>query len=130
LEKQQPQDVRARRVLAEDVVAFRGRIPHGVRRVYWDTANRADYQALVAGNAAIAAFALIGTPKPNPAAFRSAVARIADLSPVRVRIAVPSDPTLAYGARLLLGQWREVGLGPQLVTPGVPADAVVRRVLA
>jgi hypothetical protein len=47
-----------------------------------------------------------------------------------VHIAVPDDPTLAYGARLLFGQWREVGLGPQFVTDSARADADVRRVLA
>jgi hypothetical protein len=128
--RKQLRDVRMRRVLAQDVVAFRGNVPLEVRRAYWDTANRADYQALVPGNAATAALALIGTPKPNPAAFRRAVDRIPDLPVVRVRIAVPKDPTLAYGARLLFGQWREVGLAPQLVAAGAPADAVFRRVLA
>jgi hypothetical protein len=123
-------DVRVRRLLAQDVVAFRGDVPREVRRVYWDTANRADYQALVPGNAASAALALIATPKPDPAAFRRGVNRIPDLPIVRVRIAVPRDPTLAYGAHLLFGQWREVGLAPQLVRPGAPADAAFRRVFA
>jgi hypothetical protein len=123
-------DVRVRRVLAQDVVLFRRGVPLDVRRAYWDTTNRADYEALVPGNAATAAFALIGTPKPNPAAFRRAVDRIPELPVVRVGLAVPNDPTLAYGARLLFGQWREVGLAPELVAGGVPADAVFRRVLA
>jgi hypothetical protein len=47
-----------------------------------------------------------------------------------VRISVPPDPTLLYGARLLLGQWREVGLRAQLVPLRAPADARFRRVLA
>ena len=123
-------DVRVRRVLAQDVVQFVGRVPTDVRRAYWDTANRADYEALVPENVAAAAFALVGTPKPNPAAFRRAVGRIPELPIIRVRIAVPRDPTLAYAARLLFGQWREVGLAPQLVAAGATADAVFRRVLA
>jgi hypothetical protein len=128
--RKQLRDVRVRRLLAQDVVVFRRDIPLDVRRAYWNTANRADYQALVAGNAATAAFALIGTPKPNPAAFRRAVDRIPDLPVVPVRLAAPSDPTLAYGARLLFGQWREVGLAPELVGGRAPADALFRRVLA
>jgi hypothetical protein len=123
--------VRVRRLLAQDVVAFSGdRVPLEVRRAYWGTANRGDYEALVANNAATSAFALIGTPKPDPAAFRRAVDRIPDLPPVPVRIWVPLDPTLVYGARLLLGQWREVGLRAQLVGSGAQADARFRRVLA
>lgn len=123
--------VRVRRLLAQDVVVFRGAsVPRAVRAAYWGTANRGDYEALVADDAATRALALIGTPKPDPAAFRRAVARIPDLPPTRVRIAVPLDATLAYGARLLLGQWREVGLGAQLVAAGAPAEAELRRVLA
>jgi hypothetical protein len=124
-------DVHARRLLAQDVVVFHGnRVPLGVRRAYWDTANRSDYQALVADDAATQALALVGTPKPDPSALRRAVERIPHLPPLRVHIAVPDDPTLAYGARLLFGQWREVGLGPQFVTDSARADADVRRVLA
>jgi hypothetical protein len=128
--RQQLHDLRVRRVLAQDVVVFRDTVSRDVRRVYWDTANRADYQALVAGNAAAQSFALIGAPKPDPAAFRRGLSRIPDLPVVRVRIAVPQDPTLRYGAGLLFGQWREVGLGPQLVPARAPADASFRRVLA
>jgi hypothetical protein len=124
-------NVEVRRLLAQDVVAFsRGRVPLEVRRAYWGTANRGDYQSLVADDAAAEAFALIGTPKPDPAAFRKAVSRIPGLSPVPVRISVPPDPTLLYGARLLLGQWREVGLRAQLVGPGARVGGEFRRVLA
>jgi hypothetical protein len=123
--------VQVRRLLAQDVVAFGDdRVPREVRRAYWGTANRGDYQALVADDAATKALALVGTPKPDPTEFRRAVARIPDLSPAPVRIAVPPDPTLVYGARLLLGQWREVGLPAQLVVASADADARIRRVLA
>jgi hypothetical protein len=123
--------VRVRRLLAQDVVAFRGNdVPRGVRRAYWGTANRNDYQALVADDAATKAVALIGTPKPDPAEFRRAVAAIPGLPPVPVRISVPPDPTLVYGARLLLGQWREVGLRAKLVASSARADGRFRRVLA
>jgi hypothetical protein len=124
-------NVEVRRLLAQDVVAFnRDRVPLEVRRAYWGTANRGDYQALVADDAASEAFALIGTPKPDPAAFRKSVASIPELSTVPVRISVPADPTLLYGARLLLGQWREVGLRAQLVASRARADGAFRRVLA
>jgi hypothetical protein len=123
--------VKVRRLLAQDVVEFTDdRAPREVRRAYWGTANRGDYQALVADDAATEAFALIGTPKPDPAALRRAVARIPDLPPNPVRISVPPDPTLVYGARLLLGQWREAGLRAELVATGAHADAQFRRVLA
>jgi hypothetical protein len=123
--------VHVRRLLAQDVVVFNGgRVPLAVRRAYWNTANRADYQALVAADVATEALALVGTPKPDPSAFRRAVSAIPDLPPLRVRIAVPADPTLAYGAGLLFGQWREVGLGPELVGAGGHPDAEFRRVVA
>jgi hypothetical protein len=41
---------------------------------------------------------------------------------VLVRIGVPADPTLRYGARILYAQWRDVGLGPELVSE--PARAL------
>jgi len=125
-------ELRVRPLLAQDLVVFRpGAVPLRVRRVYWQTANRDDYQALVAEDGATAALGLVGTPpKQDPAAFRRAVGEVPSLPSMRVRIAVPNDPTLHYGAGLLLGQWREVGLGPQLVPQGAPADASFRRVLA
>jgi hypothetical protein len=129
--REHARNVEVRRLLAQDVVAFdERRVPLEVRRAYWGTANRSDYQALVADAAATEAFALIGTPKPDPAAFRNAVALIPDLANVPVRISVTPDPTLQYGAGLLLGQWREVGLRAQLVSAAARADARFRRVLA
>jgi hypothetical protein len=124
-------DVRVRRLLAQDVVVFRSaRIPVDLRRAYWDTANRGDYQALVAQKGAAVALALVGSPKLDPGAFRRAVGRIAKLTPMPVTIGVPRDPTLQLGARLLLGQWREVGLSPRLVAASAGADAQFARVLA
>jgi hypothetical protein len=124
-------NVEVRRLLAQDVVVFdKNRVPLEVRRAYWGTANRSDYRALVADDAASEAFALIGAPKPDPTAFRKAVALIPGLATVPVRISVAPDPTLQYGARLLLGQWREVGLRAQLVSAAARADARFRRALA
>jgi hypothetical protein len=121
-----------RPVLAVDVVAFRNdRVPVRLRRAYWQTANRTDYDALVPEGSAPAAFGLVGgTDQGDPAAFRRTVRSIPFLPNRTVRIAVPADPTLQYGARLLYAQWRELGLGVRLVGQKAPADADVLRVRA
>jgi hypothetical protein len=125
-------ELHVRTLLAQDLVTFRSSaVPTDVRQAYWDTANRGDYQALVAENRASAALGIAGVePKPDPAAFRRAIHRIPSLPAVEVRIAVPDDPVLRYGANLLYGQWREAGLGPKLVSGTSSADADFRRVLA
>ena len=55
---------------------------------------------------------------------------IPSLPRVPVRIAVSPDPTLRYGARLLYANWRDLGLGPQLVSESSSADASFERLLA
>jgi hypothetical protein len=127
-----PATLRVRSLLAIDVVTFRsGAVPQDVRRAYWQTANRGDYQALVAEDGATAALVIAGTPaKADPAAFRREVKAIPSLRPVDVRITVPPDATLQYGARILYAQWRDLGLGPQLVAPRSTAEADFRRVSA
>lgn len=117
--------LRVRPLLALDLVGFHGdSVPQAVRRAYWDTANRGDYQALVAEDGATAAYSVVrGGGAPDPAAYRHALSRIHSLPLRRVRISVAPDPTLRYGAQLLFAQWREAGLGPQLVGSGAPADA-------
>ena len=126
-----PATLRVRSLLALDVVVFRRHVPRKVRRTYWQTANRADYQALVAQDEAAAAYGIVGTStKADPAAFRRAVKSIPSLPLLAVRIVVPPDSTLQYGGRLLYAQWRELGLGPQLVPGGRPAEAGFRRVAA
>jgi hypothetical protein len=68
------------------------------------------------------------TEKPSPRAYRRAVGAISTLPRVRVRIGVPADATMRYAARLLYAQWRDVGLGPQLVTePARSLDATFAR---
>ena len=47
-----------------------------------------------------------------------------------VRIAVPPDPVLRFGARLLYAGWRDLGLGPRLTGEPSRADASFRRLLA
>jgi hypothetical protein len=94
-----------------------------LRRVYWDTANRNDYADLIAESRGAAASSVVATTKKVTAhAYREAVQALATLPRVRVRIGVPPDPQLRTGARLLYGDWRDVGLGPLLVTE--PARAL------
>jgi hypothetical protein len=112
---QLPAAVRMRTLLALDVVVFRG-IEQELRRTYWETADRGDYEQLVPELAGSGAYGLVGRVKADPARFRRAVKAIPSLPRVRVRIGVPADPVLRYGAGILYGQWRDVGLGPQLVT--------------
>jgi hypothetical protein len=115
--------VHSRTLLAVDAVVLRRLMP-ALRRVYWDTADRNDYAELVPETRGAAALSLVGTKtKGSPRAYRKAVEAVSALPRVRVRIGVPADPVLRYGARLLYAQWRDVGLGPQLATePGQALD--------
>ena len=114
--------VHARTLLSIDGVVLRRLLPE-LRRVYWSTADRGDYAELVAESEGAAAPSLVGAKvKGSPQAFRRAVGEIHSLPRVLVRIGVPADPTLRYGARILYAQWRDVGLGPELVTE--PARAL------
>ena len=124
-------ELRARPVLALDAVRFTKPVPIDVRRALWQTADRADYQALVAENGATAALGVVGAnERADPAAFRRAAHSIPSLPPLAVRISVPSDPVLQYGARILYAQWRELGLGPVLVGPTARSDAFITRARA
>ena len=127
-----PATLRVRSLLAIDLVSFRaGAVPQDVRRVYWQTADRSDYQALVAQGGAALAFGLAGeAAKEDPAASRRARKSIPSLPSLDVRIAVPHDSTLEYGVRLLYAQWRDLGLGPRLVATGDRAEADFRRASA
>jgi hypothetical protein len=122
--------VRARTLLGLDLVVFRG-VARDLRRVYWQTADRGDYEELVPELEGSSAFSVVGSGKEkDPAEFRRALKAIASLPRVQVRIGVPADPVLRFGARLLYAQWRDVGLGPRLVTEPARADASFLRVLA
>ena len=107
--------VRVRRLLAADSVVFSPGVPAEVRRVYDDTADRADYQALVPEFQAPPAENLSERGKPSAAdaaiALREARRRIPSLPRVAVRFRRPADPTLAYGLNLLVASWRDLGLG-------------------
>jgi hypothetical protein len=107
--------LRVRRLLAADAVVFDGSIPRKVRSVYDDTADRADYQALVPEFEAPPAEDLHhrGQPSASQAAIalRDAKGRIAALPKLAVGFAPGSDPTLAYGTNLLVAAWGDLGLG-------------------
>ncbi|MFL5945888.1 MAG: hypothetical protein ACJ74C_10695 [Gaiellaceae bacterium] len=120
--------VRSRTLLALDAVTLR-RLRPELRRVYWDTAGRNDYAELVAEERGAAALSVVSRDvKGTPRAYRRAVGSIPTLPRVRVRIGVPADATLRYGARVLYAQWRDVGLGPQLVTePAAALDGSLTR---
>jgi len=123
-------EVRTRRLLGLDLVVFRG-IASELRRAYWDTADRTDYAQLVPEEDGASAFGVVGTgPGANPAQFRKAMHEIPSLPRVSVRLAVPQDPVLRFGARLLYASWRDLGLGPRLVGGLVGADAAFGRTLA
>ena len=131
-------DVRTRQLLAVDVVICeRGGVLDrltDLRRVYDDTADRADYQALVPELEAPAAESLAPPQSGAKVARAAALAasrarkRIAALPHVAVRFARPQDSDLAYGASLLVAAWRDIGLGPYFAR-GRP-DARFERVLA
>jgi hypothetical protein len=119
-------DVRVRQLLGLDVVEFGPSIGRRLRRAYWETADRADYQALLGTSMALDV--LGARVKADPAAFRRALKAIPGLPRIRVRIA--RDPELDDGAEILYGQWREAGLGPLLVRSADAAEARFERLLA
>ena len=123
--------LRVRRLLAADVVVFGPRVGADLRGVYDDTADRADYQALVPEFEAPPAENLTERGRPSAAeaaiALREARKRIPSLPHVAVRFAEPGDPTLAYGTNLLVAAWRDLGLGAHVTTGR--ADARLERLL-
>ena len=107
--------LRVRRLLAADAVIFDRSIPRKLRQVYDDTADRADYQALVPEFEAPPAEDLRHRGKPSASqaaiALRDAKQRIPSLPKRAVGFTPGSDPTLAYGTNLLVAAWRDLGLG-------------------
>lgn len=130
------QAVRIRRLNAIDLVVAEpgGTLDRSadLRRTYSETADRADYQALVPELEAPPAETLAPNPHPNAraaaVAFSRARKQISHQPRVPVRFAPPRDPTLAYGAGVLVAAWRDLGLGAYL-GKGRP-DARFERVFA
>jgi hypothetical protein len=131
--------VRVQPLLAVDALVFdlrRGAVAGlpDTRRSYWQTADRADYQALVPEAEAGAAVSLIrgaGSERASASAYRAAKRRIiSTLPPVRVNIAARAEPDLRYGASLLIASWRDIDLGARAATPGQRADARFVRIAA
>ncbi len=110
--------LRVRRLLAADAVIFDRSVPRKLRKVYDDTADRADYQALVPEFEAPPAEDLHHRGKPSASqaaiALRDAKKRIPSLPKLAVGFAPGSDPTLAYGTNLLVAAWRDLGLGAHI----------------
>jgi hypothetical protein len=105
--------LRVRQILAVDLVELDPQIPLAVRRVYWQTADRADYQALVPEYAAKPALGLVPSAdagRSSPSIYRAARSAVGALPHLAVRIAVP--PGLRDPANIVVSNWLELGLGP------------------
>jgi hypothetical protein len=131
LDRQLGPAVRVRRLLAADAVIFGPGVPENVRNVYDDTADRADYQALIPEFEAPPAEDLNNRGQPSAAdaaiALREARKRIPSLPKIAVHFAEPRDATLAYGTNLLVAAWRDLGLG---AVAGGGSEARLERIAA
>jgi hypothetical protein len=116
-----------RTLLGMDVVLLPP-IAHDLRVAYRDTAARGDYEELIPEAAGAGAFGFFGGEKGSPARSRRAVAAIRTLPRRQVAIDVP--PALRAGARILYAQWRDVGLGPKLVSGTSKPEASFVRLLS
>jgi hypothetical protein len=95
--------VRVKRLRAVDALVP-SNLTAPVRRTLDETADRVDYAVLVPEDLAAA------SPSPPARVFRAARRGIPALPHKWVRIAVADDPTLRYGAGLLVASWRDLGL--------------------
>ena len=109
-----------RSTLALDAVVLDPMLPVEVRRVYWQTADRADYQALVPEYLAKPALGLRPdrdtSGRSSPKLYREAKAAVGGLPKLAVRIA--AAPALRDQAELVASNWLELGLGPIVGTTG------------
>jgi hypothetical protein len=122
--------VRVEQLLGVDLVDFHGALSRypGLRRAYFDTADRFTYRTLVAERAAPTTVSLLDRGGDvTPAQYRAARVAIPDLPRLRVPFERPADPTGRYAASILYGAWRDVQLGPSLAPR---ARMRFRRVLA
>jgi hypothetical protein len=111
--------VRVTRLRAVDALVPTHLAP-SVRRTLDETADRLDYAVLVPEDPAAA------SPSPPARVFRAARRGIPALPHKWVQIAVPDDPTLRYGAGLLVASWRDLGLRVRIADKN--ADARFERV--
>ena len=123
--------VRARTLLGIDHADIAG-WSERFRRVYWETANRRDYEQLIPELEGSSAYGFLGGEQARPADFRSAVDAIPSLRKLPLWFFVPPDPALREGARLLYAQWRDLGLGPIFLRSGPEAkvNAGIQRTIA
>jgi hypothetical protein len=123
--------VRARTLLGIDNAGIGG-YSEQLRRTYWETANRSDYEELIPEVTGSAAYGFLGGEKARPADYRRAVQAIPSLRKLPLWFVVPPDPAMRSGARLLYAQWRDLGLGPIILRSGPQAkpNAGIRRTIA
>lgn len=116
--------LRAQSLAGVDAVVFDQRVPGAVRRAYWLTAPRGEYQGLIPERVAPAAFRVVpGGDETSPADARRARASIRGLPRVPVRLAVPNRPELVEAAEIPWAEWRQVGLPVTLVPGGKQTEA-------
>jgi hypothetical protein len=116
--------LRAQSLAGLDAVVFDRRVPQAVRRAYWLTAPRGEYQGLIPERVAPAAFRLVpGGDETSPADARRARGSIRGLPRVPVRLAVPNRPELVEAAEIPWAEWRQLGLPVTLVPGGKQTEA-------
>jgi hypothetical protein len=109
--------LRARTLLGIDLASIAD-WSQGLRRVYWETANRKDYAELIPELTGAAAYGFLGGEEGRPADFRRAVEAIPSLRKLPLWFGVPPSQALRSGALLLYAQWRDLGLGPIILRSG------------
>jgi hypothetical protein len=116
--------LRAKSLAGLDAVVFEPGVPSAVRRAYWLTAPRGEYQGLIPERVAPAAFRVLPDgDETSPADARRARASIRDLPRTPVRLAVPNRAELVEAAEIPWAEWRQLGLPVTLVPGGTDAEA-------
>jgi hypothetical protein len=132
-------ELRVRPIRAVDAVDFGGRLAAApeLRLVYWRTAARADYEALVPEFTAPQAFGLVRTEgaeeRASPRLFRAARRVIPTLPKLPLAIEVIRDPESIYRAQTVWAPWRDLRLEAEVVprrAAGRGGAAVFRRMAA
>jgi hypothetical protein len=116
--------VRTRTLLGIDRAGIAG-YGERLRRIYWQTASRGDYEELIPELTGSAAYGFLGGENERRADFRRAVADIPSLRKLPLWFFVPDDPALRQGALLLYANWRDLGLGPITLRSGSGPDVKV-----